>query len=94
MAIVTDGLDQSTLVGYCAKLAAIQAQLDAVYSAAEGNESRFARYALGNALIALGESRGFLDQARDELLHEEDCDGDEEASVVDRGSVGGRRCGL
>ncbi len=76
MAIVTDGLDCPTLARYRAQLAAIAAQLEAVYAAAEADghpttAPHFARYALGNALIALGESRGFLDQARDELLHEE-----------------------
>ncbi len=82
MAIVTDGMDQSTIVGYCAKLAAIQTQIEALYAAAEANghpttASHFARYSLGNALLALEEARGYLDQARDELPDEEDCDGDD-----------------
>lgn len=76
MAIVTDGLDCPTLARYRAQLAAIAAQLEALYAASETDRHpttapHFARYALGNAVIALGEARGFLDQARDELPQEE-----------------------
>lgn len=75
MAIVTDGLDQATLARYRAQVDGVGTQLEALYAATNADARRttahrFAWYALGNALLALGVSRGFMDQAQDELLHE------------------------
>ncbi len=71
MAIVTDGLDRDTLVRWRAKVAALAAEIgmvEALPGARHGNY--FAWCAVGNVLIELERACEFLDQARDELLHE------------------------